>query len=235
MLGMLLVALEQLEPGREKLLQLAIVRRRNERLAKAVVHKLVISHLVLRVGSVELRALERAHLLQLIVTLLGQRAAGLVVLGRDIQLLHECQRLLIDSLVIADHVISEGEDVLVLGVLFGEFRGLDVDLASRVGDVSDLRVGRLAGRLRHGRTRNDHCGGEKGYPGQRHGDLLRAVLDLQAPFMQAGAEGSRDTQRLRGYGRRPYTETPSETGFAKARPFSHYFGTLDGGCRLKRA
>ena len=90
-----------------------------------------------------------AQLLFLRLGLLHERAAGVVVLGLDVQLLHQGERLLVHRLVVADHVVGEGPDLLVLGLLEGEFSSLNVDLPGRVGDVGDLRVGEFGGSLSH--------------------------------------------------------------------------------------
>src|SRR5262249_375788 len=68
-LGVLPVALEDLQPGRQQVLELGIAGRRDERALERAVHRLVVGDLVLDVGLVEGGA---AELLQL----------GLLVLRR---------------------------------------------------------------------------------------------------------------------------------------------------------
>ena len=78
---------------------------------------------------------------------------------RDVELLDQRQGLLVDRLVVALHVLRERNHVLVLGLLQRLLGGLDVELASRIGDMRDLRIVRL-GPLRRGDARGEQQCGE---------------------------------------------------------------------------
>src|SRR5262249_17530314 len=69
-LGVLLVALEDLQAGAEQVLELGIRRRRDERALERAVHRLVVGDLVRRVGLVERRTAELLQLGLLVLRLL---------------------------------------------------------------------------------------------------------------------------------------------------------------------
>ena len=71
--GMLLVALEDLQPRLQQALQLGIAGRRNEQGFERAVDRLVIGDLVVDVGLVERGALQFRQLLELGGGVLGQR------------------------------------------------------------------------------------------------------------------------------------------------------------------
>src|SRR6266436_5888132 len=90
--GVLLVALKDLQAGLQQALQLRVGRIRNERRLQRAVDGLVVGDLVGDTGLVELRALELAEFSELAGSVLRQGLAGIVVLGRDLQLLDEVKR-----------------------------------------------------------------------------------------------------------------------------------------------
>ena len=109
---------------------------------------LVIGDLVVDIGLVEGRAVELGEFGALGGGLLGQRLAGVVVFRRDLELLDQRERLLVHRGMVAHHVVGESADVLVLGFRQRLLGGLDVELPRRVGDMGDLRIGRLGALAR---------------------------------------------------------------------------------------
>src|SRR5262249_35234860 len=99
--------------------------------------------LVVDIGPVERRAAKLGELIAFIGSLLGERLAGIVVLWRDVEFLHQRQSLVVYRLVIALHILRKGDDVLVLALLQRLASSLDVDLTRSVGDVGDLWIGWL--------------------------------------------------------------------------------------------
>ena len=81
-----------------------------------------------------------------------QALAGRVVFRRDVQLLHQGQRLLVDRGVILHHLLGKGANVRILRDRQRLLAGLDVERTRGVRDVRDLRIGRL-GALRKRRRR----------------------------------------------------------------------------------
>src|SRR5487761_2117176 len=96
-LGMLLMALENLQAGLQQALQLRVFGGRNKRRLQRAVDRLVIGDFVGDIGLVEFRALQLAELGELVGGVLRQGLAGVVVLGRDVELLHQVQRLLVTA------------------------------------------------------------------------------------------------------------------------------------------
>src|SRR6185312_5513122 len=88
-LRVLLMALENLEAGREQILELRIFRVGDQRVLERAVDRLVKGEFVRRVGLIESGAGQLRELLPLGRRLLHQRLAGVVVLGRDFQLLDQ--------------------------------------------------------------------------------------------------------------------------------------------------
>ena len=78
-LGVLFVALKDLQPRRQKILELGIARRRNELALKRAVDGFVIGDLIVDIGLIE-----GGEFGALVAGLLGQCLAGVVVLRRDI-------------------------------------------------------------------------------------------------------------------------------------------------------
>src|SRR6185437_16887345 len=76
LLGVHLVALKDLEPGLEQILQFRIGRVRNEDRLERVIDRLVIGDFVVGVGLVELRAAQFLELCALGVGLLDEGLAG---------------------------------------------------------------------------------------------------------------------------------------------------------------
>src|SRR5438128_7544042 len=108
MLGVLLMALKDLQAGLQQALQLGIARRRDQLGLQRAVDGLVVGDLVGDIGLVVAGALQLAELGELVGRLLRQRLAGVVILGRDLELLDEVERLLVHSLMVAHHVLREG-------------------------------------------------------------------------------------------------------------------------------
>src|ERR1035437_8304357 len=140
--GVLLMALEYLQAGFQQALQLGIVRRRNQRALERAVHGLMVGDLVVDIRLVERRAVELSEFFALGGALLGQRAAGIVVLRRYLELLDQRQRLLVHRRVIANQIGREGPNFFVLGFFQRLFGGFDIELPRRIGDGGDLRIGR---------------------------------------------------------------------------------------------
>jgi hypothetical protein len=88
-LGVLLVALEDFQAGLQQALELGIVCRRDQRAFERAVDGLVVGDLVIDIRLVERRSLELGEFGALGVGLLGQRAAGVIVLRRDFELLDQ--------------------------------------------------------------------------------------------------------------------------------------------------
>src|SRR5262245_7601003 len=78
-LGVLLMALEDLQAGGEQILELAIVGGRDQRALQRTVDGLVIGRLILGIGLVEGGAVELLQLRALVARLLGEGLAGVVV------------------------------------------------------------------------------------------------------------------------------------------------------------
>src|SRR6266498_176420 len=159
LLGMLLVALEDLQAGFQKALELAIAGGGDEQGLERAIHLLVIGHLIVDIGLVESRTLETVERLALIGGGLGQSLAGGVVRRRDIELLDQVERLFVNRLVIAQHVLGKGNDFLILRLGDGELRGFDVEHARGISDMGDLRIARLVGGISEGcGTEEAQCG-----------------------------------------------------------------------------
>jgi hypothetical protein len=88
-LGVLLMALEYLQAGLQQARELGIVRRRDQRAFECAVDRLVVGDLIIDVRLVKRPALELGEFSALDVGLLGQRAAGVIVLRRDFELLDQ--------------------------------------------------------------------------------------------------------------------------------------------------
>src|SRR5690242_4835317 len=138
-LGMLLMALEDFQAGLQQALQLGIVGRRDQLRFQRAVDRLVVGDLVGDIGLVVFGAFQLLELGELVGRVLRQRLAGVVVFGRDFQLLDEVERLLVHGFVVAHHVLREGLHLLVAGLGERLLGGVDVDHAGGVGDMGDLR------------------------------------------------------------------------------------------------
>src|SRR4051812_1263499 len=86
MSGMLLVTLEDLQPGREQILEFTVAGVRDQGVLKCSIDLLMIGDLVLGIGLIEGGAFQSHQLLFLRLGLLHERAAGVVVLWLDVQL-----------------------------------------------------------------------------------------------------------------------------------------------------
>src|ERR1700680_4563733 len=82
--GMLFVALENLQAGLQQALQFRVVRAGNKRRLKRAIDRLVIGNFVGDIGLVEFGALQLAEFGELVGGILRQRAAGVVVFGRNL-------------------------------------------------------------------------------------------------------------------------------------------------------
>ena len=96
-------------PVSSRLFSSALLRRRDEHCLERAVDRLVIGDLVVDIGLVERGAVELAELGALRRRPLGQRLAGVVVLRRHVELLDQGERLLVHRLVVAHHVLGEGD------------------------------------------------------------------------------------------------------------------------------
>src|SRR5262249_40358510 len=114
-LGMLFMTLKDLQAGLQKALQLGIGRRWNERGFERAVDRLVVGYLVVDIGLVKRRTVQLGELGTLGIGVLGQRLAGVVVFRLDLELGAEIKRLLVDRLVVSQHVFGKRFDILVLG------------------------------------------------------------------------------------------------------------------------
>ena len=83
-LGMLLVALEQLQAFLQQRLQLGILRIGNERLAQGLIDRLMIGHFVVDIGLVERCAIETSKLFALSIRCLRQALACWIIFRRDV-------------------------------------------------------------------------------------------------------------------------------------------------------
>ena len=101
--GVLLMALEDFQPGLQQALQLGIAGRRNQLRLQRSVDGLVVGDFVVGIGLVKRLAVQLCQLRALVGLRLGDRLAGVVVLRRHLELLHQSERLLIDRFVIAQH------------------------------------------------------------------------------------------------------------------------------------
>src|SRR5687768_3252368 len=97
MLGMALMLAEQGEPSPEKRLELAVPRARDEAGLERAVDGAVEGRLVLRIGAVEGGAFEGGEAAPLLGGALGESGAGRIGLGRDSELLHQGERLVVDG------------------------------------------------------------------------------------------------------------------------------------------
>src|SRR6185437_11565136 len=107
---------------------------------------------------------------------LGQGLAGVVVLGRDLEFLHQRQRLLVHRLMVAHHVFGKGLDFLVAGFLQGLFRRRDVDHTGGVGDMRNLRIGRF-GALCEGGAAQQANRGDRRAQSNEHDLILLCCRD----------------------------------------------------------
>src|SRR4051794_19657278 len=142
-LGVLLMALEDLQAGLQQALQLRIAGGGNELGFQRRVDRLVVGDLIGDVGLVVGGAAQLTEFGELVGGVLRQRLAGVVVFRGDLQLLDEVERLLVHRFMVADHIVGERLDLLVAGFGFRLFGRVDVDHPGGVGDMRDLRVGRL--------------------------------------------------------------------------------------------
>ena len=156
-----LVALKNLQAGREQILKLRIAGRRNKRALQRGVDGFVIRDLVVDIGFVERLARELGKLGALLRRLFAQGFAGVVVLGRDAELFQLGERLFVDRLMIALHVGREGAHVLVAALFLGLLGHGDIQLSGRIGDVSDLRIAWFGAFCREDRSGCAQCGGSK--------------------------------------------------------------------------
>jgi len=108
-------------------------------------------HFIGDIGLVEGRAVKLGKLRLLVRRLLGEGAAGVVVGGRDVQLLDQIERLLVHRLMIAHHAFGKGANFLVLGFCKRLLPSFDVNDAGSIGNVRDLRIGRLGRGLGKGK------------------------------------------------------------------------------------
>ena len=143
-LGMLLVALEDLQAGLQQALQFGIAGRRNEQGLERAVDRLVIGDLVVDIGLVERGALQ-----------LGDSSASLSAAFLDsVRLVSLSSGVTLSFLTRSSACLftaswsrtmscGEGLDVLVAGFLQRLLRRGDVDHAGGVGDMRDLRIGRF--------------------------------------------------------------------------------------------
>src|SRR5262245_11501864 len=175
---MLLVALEEFQAGLQQAFELGIVRRGDKRAFERTVDGLMVGNLVVDICLVECRAFELRELGALGCSLLGQRAAGLVILRLHVQLLDQCKRLLVHRGVVAHHVVGERAHFLVLGFVESLLGRLDVKLAGRVGNVRNLRIGGLRALRKGGHSQQAQREHACRQPGN-HGNL--PFVD-RAPF-----------------------------------------------------
>jgi hypothetical protein len=104
----------------------------------------VVGHFLVDVSLVECAAAELVEFGAFLRRLLPQGLAGVVVLGCDLELLYQAERFLIHCLVITDHVLGEGDHLLVLALLQRLLRSLDVDLPCGIGDMGEALPKRSA-------------------------------------------------------------------------------------------
>src|SRR5205085_8128277 len=114
MLSVLLMTLEDLETRFQEALKLRIDCGGYEDGVKRAIHLLVISDLVRDVGLVELFSLELHQFRSLLSSLLRERAAGFVILGRDTEFFDQVECLLVHCSMVAKHVFGEPTNNLVL-------------------------------------------------------------------------------------------------------------------------
>ena len=108
----------------------------------------MVGNLVGDIGLVECGAVEFREFVALGRGLLGQCAAGVIIFRLHLQLPDQSKRLLVHFSMVAHHVLREITDFLVFGFLQRLLGGLDIELPRRVGNVCDLRIGRLGRTLR---------------------------------------------------------------------------------------
>src|SRR6516164_3598646 len=148
LLGMLLVALKNLQAGLQKALQLRVTGRRNQLRLKRAVDSLVVGDLVGDISLVERRATQLAEFGELVSGLLGQRLTGVVVFRRHVELLNQIERLLVYRFMVTDHVFRKRLDLLVAGFGQSLLAGRDIDHACGVRNMRDLRIGELGPPVR---------------------------------------------------------------------------------------
>src|SRR5215472_3259 len=107
----------------EQVLQLRVLRARDQRLVERIDHLFVVRDLLLDVGAVERRAAQRLQVLDVVLAALLQALAGRVVLGGDLELGDERHRLLVDAAVVGDHLLAERLDVGIAALRLGELAG----------------------------------------------------------------------------------------------------------------
>ena len=73
--------------------------------------------------------------------------------------------------MVADHLLCEGAHIFVLGFVERLLARVDVDESGSVGDMSDLRVGRLS------------VSGDGGAPSARTATAAIAILCMTVPFL----------------------------------------------------
>src|SRR3569623_1496399 len=174
-LGVLQMALENLQAGFLEALQFGVAGCRNQLLFERAIDRLVEGDFVGNIGLVVSRAAQLGELLLLVRSLLGERAAGVVVFRRDLQLLDEIERLLVDRLVVAHHVLGEGDDFLVLRFRQCLLGGSDVVNAGSVGDVSDLRIGEFRALRESGCAQKANSGESRAELGEHNTAPVAAV------------------------------------------------------------
>src|SRR5215218_10626413 len=98
---MLLMALEKFKASLQQALQLGIVSRRDQKSFERAIHLLMEGNFVGEIGFVVGGPVELRQFGLLVGGFLGQVTAGVVVLGRDVELFYEIQRLLVHGFMVA--------------------------------------------------------------------------------------------------------------------------------------
>src|SRR5262245_10478905 len=171
---MLKMRLEQGQPALQQALQLGVLSIGNWHVLQRGVYCLVIGDLFVNIGLVEGGAAQAGELRAFALGLACQALAGGVVLGRDIELLDQRERLVVHGSMVADHLLREGAHGFILGLVEGLFARIDVDQSGGVGHMSDLGVGRVSAAT-------------AAVPSASAAKVAMAILCMTVPFLWADA------------------------------------------------
>ena len=120
--------------------QFVILGIGNERVVERIQYGLVIGHLVIDVSFVKGFSREALEFLDRIGAARGQAPACIVLLGFDFELRHQINSRFIDTGMVSNHSLCKCLDLLVFGLRFRQFAGVDVDLVCRYDNRRNLGI-----------------------------------------------------------------------------------------------
>jgi len=132
----------------EQRLQFLILRAGNQRLVYRVEHGLVIRHLVVDVGLVELCALEPLETLECVFAAFFQSGAGGILFRLHLEFCYEFCSRFIDAAMVGNHELRKVLHFFRGRLCQRQLTGIDIDLVGRDNNRSDLCVSdRLGGGI----------------------------------------------------------------------------------------